>query len=586
MPSIPERALRPYWQTKDQSTILYQGHAPSVLKRMPENSVQMCVTSPPYWRLRDYKTDNPLELGSEDTVEEFVANLVEVFRGVKRVLRPDGTCWINLGDTFLKGDLVGVPWLVAQALKRDGWILRQDIVWHKPSAMPQPCEDRCTRAHEFVFMFVKSGGYYYDGEAIKEPLKATPEQYKKMLESNHRQNSAQLGSSLEAGAGRKKDGFNSSISDGKTKTYVPAGANRRSVWTISYQSYEGAHFAVFPSKLVEPCIKAGTSEHGACSECGAPYERLTDREKLTRERPADFVKYAVTGKDPPQEEAWLPVVGWERYYAVSNLGRVKRLPEGILSLISAIKDKYFTVKLSKNSNVKTLLVHQLVLNAFVGPAPDGMQCRHLDGNGKNNNIRNIIWGTRAENEADKVLHGRSNQGERHGNAKMTASDVIEMWNLRVTSRKTYADISRMFGYDENTVRHALRGEKWQHLGLGDCEKATGGRIEAVNSCGNTVAGVAVKTLGWQARCKCKEELAEIGYEPGIVPQVVLDPFIGSGTTAVVALAHGRHCIGIDLSETYLRDNAIPRIQGALLNRPGLAHLAGFDATKFDGGASL
>lgn len=407
MPSIPERALRPYWQTKDESIRLYQGHVINVLKRLPENSVQMVVTSPPYWKLRSYDTEEhkPDELGSESTVMEFCHNLVAVFREVKRVLRPDGTLWLNLGDTYVKGNLMGVPWRVAFALQEDGWILRQDIIWHKPSAMPQPCEDRCTRAHEFVFMFVKSGGYYYDGEAIKEPLKATPEQYKKMLESKKRQNSAQLGSSLEAGAGRKKDGFNSSISDGKTKTYVPAGANRRSVWTISYQPYEGAHFAVFPPKLVEPCIRAGTSEHGACSECGAPYERLTDREKLTRERPNDYTKR--TG-----------------------------------------------------------------------------------------------------------------------------------------------------------------------------EEGTG------NSCGNTVAGVAVKTLGWQARCNCAKELAEIGYEPGIVPQVVLDPFIGSGTTAVVALAHGRHCIGIDLSETYLRQNAIPRIQGALLNRPGLAYLAGYEAKEFDDGASL
>lgn len=405
MPEIPQRALRPYWQTKDESIILYQGHAPNVLSRLPENSVQMVVTSPPYWKLRDYKTENRDELGSEDIMQEYVTNMVIVFREIMRVLRPDGTLWLNLGDTYVKGNLQGVPWKVAFALQEDGWILRQDIVWHKPSAMPQPCENRCTRSHEFIFMFVQGGGYYYDGEAIKEKLKMTDEQYKKMLASKEKQNSAQLGSALEAGAGRKKDGFNSCISDGKTQTYVPSGANKRSVWSISYQSYEGAHFAVFPPKLVEPCILAGTSQHGACSECGAPYERITDREKLVRERPNDYVKR--TG-----------------------------------------------------------------------------------------------------------------------------------------------------------------------------EEGTG------NSCGNTVAGVSVKTLGWQPRCKCKEELAEIGYQPGIVPCVVLDPFIGSGTTAVVSLAHGRHCIGIDLSEVYLRENAIPRIQGALLNRPGLAHLAGYEATKFDGGANL
>jgi DNA modification methylase len=407
MPEIPQRALKPYWQTKDESIILYQGHAPDVLRRMPESIIQCVCTSPPYWKQREYATEEHKvnELGSEATVEEFVVNLVNVLREVKRVLRPDGTLWLNLGDTYVKGNLIGVPWRVAFALQEDGWILRQDIVWHKPSAMPQPCENRCTRAHEFIFMFVKSGGYYYDGEAIKEKLKMTDEEYRKMLTSKHNSKHQRSGTALQSGASRKQDSPNGYYEDNPDKLYVPSGSNKRSVWSISSPGFDGAHFATYPTKLVEPCIKAGTSEHGACSECGAPYERLTDREKLTRERPNEYVKR-------------------------------------------------------------------------VG------------------------------------------------------------------------------------------------------EEGTG------NLCGNTVAGVAVKTLGWQPRCKCKEELAEIGVEPSVVPCIVLDPFIGSGTTAVVALAHGRHCVGIDLSEKYLRDNAIPRIQGALLSRPGLAHLAGFEAEMFDGGSEL
>lgn len=421
MPEIPQRALRPYWQTKDGSITLYQGHATSVLNRMAEESAQMCVTSPPYWKLRSYATGEehkPNELGSESTVEEFVANLVGVLRAVKRVLRPDGTLWLNLGDTYVKGNLQGVPWRVALALQADGWVLRSDIIWAKSSPMPESCTDRATKSHEYLFLFCKSGGYYYDSVAIREdaPYRIRKAGHKG---ANNTKEVACVGMSQHdvETVGRNKwtvwtdkgdiellEWLSANYPD-KLSEFLSQRGNKLDVWRIASHGYEGAHFATFAPSLVEPCILAGTSEHGCCSECGAPYERLTDRKKLTRERPNDFVKR--TG-----------------------------------------------------------------------------------------------------------------------------------------------------------------------------EEGTG------NSCSNSVAGVSVKTLGWVARCKCKEELALIGIEPTVVPCTVLDPFCGAATTQIVALAHGRHCIGIDLSETYLRENAVPRIQGALLNRPGLAHLAGFEATKFDGGASL
>ena len=146
---------------------ILQGDCIETLKQLEEQSVNTCITSPPYWGLRDYgETD---QLGLEDTPEEFVENLVKVFREVKRVLRDDGTVWLNLGDSYmLNKQLGGIPWRVALALQQDGWYLRQDIIWHKPNPMPESVKDRCTKAHEYIFLLSKSPKYYFDNEAIKE----------------------------------------------------------------------------------------------------------------------------------------------------------------------------------------------------------------------------------------------------------------------------------------------------------------------------------------------------------------------------------------------------------------------------------
>jgi len=211
------------------------------LSELPEASVRCVVTSPPYWGLRDYGQED--QLGAEDTPELYVQNLVEIFREVRRVLADDGTVWLNIGDSYVgtghKGDardpkygegrngqkialnnkvaglkskdLIGIPWKVAFALQADGWYLRQDIIWSKPNAMPEPVRDRCTRSHEYVFLLSKSRTYFYDHEAVKE-----------------------------------------STTDGS------ALRNRRDVWSINTQPFKGAHFAVFPEALVEPCVLAGS----------------------------------------------------------------------------------------------------------------------------------------------------------------------------------------------------------------------------------------------------------------------------------------------------------------------------------------
>ena len=282
---------------------ILQGDVREQLQNIEEKSIQTCVTSPPYWGLRDYGAEG--QLGLEHTPEEYVANMVEVFREVKRVLRDDGTVWLNLGDSYngtgggqkndnspkqpsnrgaktaaftdgknitgLKPkDLVGIPWLVAFALRADGWYLRSDIIWHKPNPMPESVTDRPTKSHEYIFLLSKSQKYFYDAEAIKEPADYDGRKDTFMKKSGK----------YESGEFLVNVNANSVHSRGherwpsKDEQGNPT-RNKRSVWTVSTQPYPGAHFATFPPKLIEPCILAGTSPK-ACEVCGSPYKRNID----------------------------------------------------------------------------------------------------------------------------------------------------------------------------------------------------------------------------------------------------------------------------------------------------------------------
>lgn len=243
-----------------------------------------CVTSPPYWGLRDYGVDG--QIGLEKSPEEYIAKLVEVFREVRRVLRNDGTLWLNLGDTyngymanqratsisannqharpvFESGrgkrtnglhakDLVGVPWRVAFALQVDGWILRSDIIWHKPNPMPESVTDRPTNSHEYLFLFAKSERYHYDHNAIKEP-----HGYNRWTSSRGR-NASVLDACYDGQAGKS-----SILRGGKINPFPEGGRNKRSVWTVPTRPFPGAHFATFPPDLITPCILAGCPEGGA-----------------------------------------------------------------------------------------------------------------------------------------------------------------------------------------------------------------------------------------------------------------------------------------------------------------------------------
>ena len=338
---------------------IYQGCCLDVLPKLPEQSVHCCVTSPPYWGLRDYGVDG--QIGLESTPEEFIARMVEVFRAVKRVLRDDGTLWLNLGDSYnaynsnrgpaaganknhheimpaagsgltttaLKPkDLMMMPARVALALQADGWYLRSDIIWHKPNPMPESCTDRPTKSHEHLFLLTKKPRYFYDSEAVRVPLKLSNEEYAKMLKSKSKSKHRRIGSTRDSGAGGKEDGPNAYYEDNEDSLYVPSGANHRDVWTLSLEDWveiwheaqrftdvwkiptkptKGAHFATFPKKLVEPCIKAGTSAEGCCPECGAPWERVTEKERV-RTRPGKNSKAydRSTGKtvSDSEEKPW------------------------------------------------------------------------------------------------------------------------------------------------------------------------------------------------------------------------------------------------------------------------------------------
>lgn len=264
-------------------TKILLGDCRETLKTLQDQSVHCCVTSPPYFGLRDYGHGG--QIGLEQTPDQFVDELVSVFREVRRVLRDDGTLWLNLGDSYAgsgkgrwgdgnsyatgkqatsKGttegklvkaitpdckpkDLIGIPWMVAFALRADGWYLRQDIIWHKPNPMPESVRDRCTKAHEYIFLLSKSDRYFYDHGAAMEPVAAST--VERLNQPTLRQ---QMGSARVPG---KTNGNMKAV--GRTDK-----RNRRSVWSVATRPYKGAHFATFPPDLIEPCILAGCPEGG------------------------------------------------------------------------------------------------------------------------------------------------------------------------------------------------------------------------------------------------------------------------------------------------------------------------------------
>lgn len=322
---------------------ILQGDCIEGLKNIPDKSVDCCVTSPPYFGLRDYGTTE--QIGLEETPELFIEKLTEVFTEVKRILKKEGTLWLNLGDSYWGGkgqsatqspeeavkrnkeglaitsehqqlggkgytrptdkkhlsikpkDLVGIPWMVAFALRSSGWYLRQDIIWHKPNPMPESVTDRCTKSHEYIFLMSKSKQYYYDADAIKTPILEDkgPQTFggKKARESQmnggdprngHRSDkNSQLGKVWKPkgyehrGTGDQKLTGHSGNFDSDGNLIGDGMANKKSVWTVTTKPFSEAHFATFPQDLIVDCIKAGCPEF-VCNKCGRARERIVENE--------------------------------------------------------------------------------------------------------------------------------------------------------------------------------------------------------------------------------------------------------------------------------------------------------------------
>jgi DNA modification methylase len=384
------------------SVTIYQGDALAVLAGLPSESVHCCVTSPPYWGLRDYGTatweggdaecahentagtktfGNPKfnqsrpsreatqtadhyyreecgkcgakridsQLGLEATPEEYITRMVAVFHEVKRVLRADGTCWVNMGDSYHNGDkggwntkdslreespgikwgaphrmpqkglkpkdLCGIPWMLAFALRADGWYLRSDIIWAKPNPMPESVTDRPTKSHEYLFLLSKSQSYYYDAEAIKEPAS---------IGSVERWSGSGEGSKRKPGDKDLLRGENMAKPDtpfSQNNDFLENGRNKRTVWTVATQPTPDAHFATFPEELIKPCILAGTSEKGCCSRCGAPWERQVEPSEACaknlgkgyHDHKFDGIQYGLrqSGGGPKSISAEYVTTGWQ-----------------------------------------------------------------------------------------------------------------------------------------------------------------------------------------------------------------------------------------------------------------------------------
>lgn len=324
------------------------------LKTLPDESVNCCVTSPPYFGLRDYGHEG--QIGLEKTPELFVAKMVEVFTEVKRVLKKDGTLWLNLGDSyathggcknskhshnfrkpevaekqgiyrakpygkqlgpeFKEKDLIGIPWMVAFALRSSGWYLRQDIIWHKPNPMPESVTDRCTKAHEYIFLFSRSAQYYYDQDSILQNVAESTIKDKRLSDPNYQAPTINVGypggtingNGLLKRKGKTWDerkaegepmrhGLNGAAAVGAGNFYSEK-ANKRSVWTVTTKPFSEAHFATFPEDLIVDCIKAGCPENGLVLDpfMGAGTTALV-ASKLNRnfigfELNADYIKIA------------------------------------------------------------------------------------------------------------------------------------------------------------------------------------------------------------------------------------------------------------------------------------------------------
>lgn len=532
------------------------------IKELPDESVHCVVTSPPYWQLRDYGVVG--QIGLEDKPAEYLARMVEVFREVRRVLRSDGVCWVNIGDSysndtkwggssggknytsaeggyqgqrvchgkdcdpkrgdaapgqpmqntigpFKPKDLVGMPWRLAFALQEDGWWLRQDIIWSKPNPMPESVTDRCTKAHEYIFLLAKSEQYFYDAEAIKEPVNGGAnargpgnKTHKGTTAYENGAGEHRTKAGLVAYAERQRAvgvGPKASSADSGTKYNESFSAaivglvstrNKRSVWEIATESFSEAHFATYPTKLVEPCIKAGTSEKGCCANCGAPWERI--------------VEQVDTGRKQKMADGWDTGDGGH--------GNVHR--DG--------REAGETGKPVTESRT-------------VGWRPT-CHC-DLENEFKPGDFDLIESPTGESAGEDPSLEvGRAGmerpRGENEGKRVITRFQQ-RAYAAQLRSSPHRAEMREEAGH--TAFAHYLRSDK------------TGARPIPEGLLGRWIEA------GWLTLIEMP-----VRKPYPIVPATVLDPFSGAGTTCMVASRLGRDAIGIELSEEYA-EMSLRRISG-------------------------
>lgn len=437
------------------------------------------------------------ELGLEPAPELYVEHLVQIFREVRRVLRADGTCWLNLGDSYwgsgnasghteetenygrkiegygaTKGHTVGkhtfykpkdlllIPHRVAIALQQDGWWVRSDIVWSKKNPMPESVVDRPSKAHEYIFLLTKNQKYYYDAEAIREEPTSGPSDLRKMLEQRDRIG----GKTLSADDPLYKANMNTNIGQKRGVGDPIAGRNKRSVWEVTTTPFSEAHFATMPSKLVEPCILAETSEHGVCAECGAPYERILEREKRN---PSNGSR--ASGKSETELEKQ-----YRRRESEHQIVPVDQPNRGSV-------DKIPRAESATKFDTETSTAGRLATYRQGARAYDAKYHTNEEGLFLNASERSIT--IQSEREESKI-------------------EAAELYP---------DDYAKQQWYINYVHEH--------------------GRVKQN------------RTIGWRKTCKC--ETTEVK------PAIVLDPFFGAGTTGLVARKGNRDFLGIELNEKYI-----------------------------------
>jgi DNA modification methylase len=591
------------------------GNCLEVLKQLPDKRVQCVVTSPPYWGLRDYGTatweggdpecdhkqttartdggrvntqgfhgsasansdkgamyyrdtcpkcgairiDN--QLGLEKTPEEYVAKMVDIFREIRRVLRDDGTVWLNLGDSYAgnmtrasKGgragygteregvfdrmpqglkpkDLVGIPWRVAFALQADGWWLRQDVIWHKLNPMPSSVTDRCVTSHEYIFLLTKKKKYFFDSEAIKEEAVNAGEVISLGAKS--------FSKGQAAGKGVQPSG--NGLEDSYT---VTSKRNKRNVWSVSTKPFKGAHFAVFPEDLILPCVLAGTSERGCCPKCGSPWERIIEKKKIHRNdldpsdprfRPNRYIenKYADELRKGYECGTYSEskTVGWEptcecQSKNLQEKGQTvhtmhKNRADGLGEPDTQSKTVGWKPTCKCQTEIERITRKDVLLTL-----EDSTLVLWLEkGNGE---YRITVEGEKHHNNWTKQTtpNGRQGHFERKGYS-------IFYWGVQ----------SETVGWKPTCDCESPPGEKYKNQksygGSGSSFKGHSGHLKAN---GEPINPETV-TIGFKPTCDCTTP-----YEP--IPCLVLDPFSGAGTTWVVSKKLGRMFWGIELNDEY------------------------------------